>query len=167
MTGRDKREPSGDTRRRQRQNMAASVRSRLTTLAHARGEQTEYLLTRYALERLLYRLGQSAHAGEFILKGALLFTLWEGHPHRATRDLDLLGFGPSEADRIAQVFRDLCAIATEDDGLAFLADTVRVRPIREEREYGGMRVQLLAALGSARLRMQVDVGFGDVVTPDA
>ncbi|HEX5440139.1 MAG TPA: nucleotidyl transferase AbiEii/AbiGii toxin family protein, partial [Ktedonobacterales bacterium] len=71
--------------------MTASVRSRLTTLAHAQGEETEYVLMRYALERLLYRLGQSPHANTFILKGALLFTLWDGHPHRATRDLDLLG----------------------------------------------------------------------------
>ena len=73
--------------------MAASVRSRLTMLAHAEGEEPEYVLTRYALERLLYRLGRSTHAGAFVLKGALLFALWEGHPHRATRDLDLLGFG--------------------------------------------------------------------------
>ena len=147
--------------------MAASVRSRLTTLAHAQGEETEYMLTRYALERLLYRLGQSPHAGAFILKGAFLFTLWEGHPHRATRDLDLLGFGPNDVERIEQVFRELCMLPAEDDGLTFLPDTVHARPIREQQEYGGIRVLLQATLGAARLRVQADVGFGDVVTPSA
>lgn len=86
-------------------NMAASVRSRLTSLAHARGEETEYVLARYALERLLYRLGKSPYAGAFILKGALLFALWEGHPHRATRDLDLLSIGPPDVSRIEPPFR--------------------------------------------------------------
>ena len=146
-------------------NMAASVRTRLTALAHTRGEETEYVLTRFALERLLYRLAQSPHASTFILKGALLFALWEDHPHRATRDADLLGFGPPEVDRIAQVFRDLCAVPVDDDGLLFLPETVRARRIREQQEYGGIRVVLLAGLGTARLRAQVDVGFGDVVTP--
>lgn len=147
--------------------MAASVRSRLTTLAHTQGEEPEYVLTRYALERLLYRLGQSSHAGAFILKGAFLFALWEGHPHRATRDLDLLGFGPNDVNRIEQVFREICSLPVEDDGLTFLPETVRARPIREQHEYGGIRALLQATLGTARLRVQADVGFGDVVTPSA
>ncbi len=166
-------DPTGATnapdihRPRRRQNMAASVRSRLTTLAHIEGEEPEYLLTRYALERLLYRLGRSAYANTFILKGALLFVLWEGHPHRATRDLDLLGFGPHNVTHIEQVFKELCMLPVEDDGLTFLPDTVHARPIREQQEYGGVRVLLQAQLGTARLRVQADVGFGDVVTPDA
>jgi Nucleotidyl transferase AbiEii toxin, Type IV TA system len=131
--------------------MAASVRSRLTTLAHAQGEEAEYVLMRYALERLLYRLGQSPHANMYILKGALLFTLWEGHPHRATRDLDLLGFGVPDVRRMEQVFRDLCMLPVEDDGLTFLAETVHARPIREQQEYGGIRVLLQALLSTARL----------------
>ncbi len=146
-------------------NMAASVRTRLTALAHAQGEETEYLLTRYALERLLYRLAQSPYATTFVLKGALLFALWEDHPHRATRDVDLLGFGPPEVDRIEQIFRDLCALPVDDDGVTFLPETVHARRIREQQEYGGIRVILLAALGTVRLRLQADVGFGDVVTP--
>ncbi len=169
----EREDPTGATnapdthRHRRRQNMAASVRSRLTTLAHIEGEEPEYLLTRYALERLLYRLGRSAYASTFILKGALLFVLWEGHPHRATRDLDLLGFGPHDVTHIEQVFRELCMLPVEDDGLTFLPDTVHARPIREQQEYGGVRVLLQAQLGTARLRVQADVGFGDVVTPDA
>jgi predicted nucleotidyltransferase component of viral defense system len=174
MTGRDnesaKGRPgtSGYRRRNNMVNMAASVRSRLTTLAHAQGEEPEYVLTRYALERLLYRLGTSPHAGAFILKGALLFALWDGRPHRATRDLDLLGFGQPDVGRIEQVFRELCMLPVEDDGLAFLPETVHARPIREQQEYdGGIWVLLQATLGTARLRVQADVGFGDVVTPSA
>ncbi len=147
--------------------MAASVRSRLTMRAHAEGEEPEYVLTRYALERLLYRLGKSPHADAFILKGALLFALWEGRSHRATRDLDLLGFGSSDVNRVEQVFRELCVLPVEDDGLSFLPETVHARPIREQQEYGGIRVLLQATLGTARLRVQADVGFGDVVTPAA
>lgn len=147
--------------------MAASVRSRLTTLAHAQGEEPEYVLTRYALERLLYRVSQSPHTGSFILKGAFLFALWEGHPHRATRDLDLLGFGPNDVNRIERVFREICTVPVEDDGLTFPPETVHARPIREQQEYGGIRVLLQATLGTARLRVQADVGFGDVVTPSA
>lgn len=135
--------------------------------AHTEGEEPEYVLTRYALERLLYRLGTSQYADAFILKGALLFALWEGHPHRVTRDLDLLGFGSNDVERIEQVFRELCVLPVEDDGLSFLPETVHARPIREQQEYGGIRVLLQATLGTARLRVQADVGFGDVVTPAA
>jgi predicted nucleotidyltransferase component of viral defense system len=147
--------------------MAASVRSRLTTLAHAQGEEPEYLLMRFALDRFLYRLGRSPHADTFVLKGALLFALWESHPHRATRDLDLLGFGSPDVSHIEQVFRELCILQVEDYGLIFLPETVHVRPIREQQEYGGIRVLLQAKLGTARLRVQTDIGFGDVVTPPA
>jgi len=164
---RDAGDTPGASSHRRRQNMAASVRSRLTTLAHAQGEEPEYVLTRYALERLLYRLSQSPHTGAFILKGAFLFALWEGHPHRATRDLDLLGFGPNDVNCIEQVFRDICTVPVEGDGLTFLPETVHARPIREQQEYGGIRVLLQATLGTARLRVQADVGFGDVVTPAA
>jgi predicted nucleotidyltransferase component of viral defense system len=153
------------TGHRRRITMAASVRSRLTTLAHAQGEEPEYVLTRFALERLLYRLGRSSYADTFILKGALLFALWENRPHRATRDLDLLSFGPSDMDRIEHVFHELCTLPVEDDGLSFLPETVHARQIRERQEYGGIRVILQATLGTARLRVQADVGFGDVVTP--
>ena len=102
-----------------------------------------------------------------MLKGALLFALWEGHPHRATRDLDLLGFGSNDIGSVEQVFRELCALPVEDDGPIFLPETVHARPIREQQEYGGIRVLLQATLGTARLRVQADVGFGDVVTPAA
>lgn len=146
-------------------NLAASVHGRLLTLARQRREELEYLLTRYALERLLYRVGISPHAGQFVLKGAVLFAVWTDQPHRATRDLDLLGHGDPAPPRLVAIFRDLCALPIDGDGLVFDPTSVQASPIREDQEYEGVRVQLTARLGQARLPLQVDVGFGDAVTP--
>jgi hypothetical protein len=127
-----------------------------------------YLLSRYALERLLYRLGQSPYAEQFIVKGALLFALWQDQPHRPTRDLDLLGFGSEDAERIQRIFADICAMPVGDrDGLSFLSETLRVTPIRETQSYGGLRVEFWCLLGQTRIRVRVDIGFGDAVTPAA
>lgn len=146
-------------------DVGASVRSRLLRLARERGDDFQLLLTRYANERLLYRLAQSPHSASFILKGATLFTLWTGHPHRATRDVDLLGSGdPSEA-RIAAVLAEVLALDVGDDGLVFDAGSVEIGPIREDQEYGGVRVELMARVTAARVRLQIDIGFGDAVTP--
>lgn len=150
---------------KQPRNMAASVNHRLLNLARERGEDFSLLLTRYALERLLYRLAQSGYANQFILKGALLFSLWGDHPHRTTRDLDLLGSGSPEPARIEMIFRELCLAPVEEDGLAFLADSVRSTLMREDQEYNGLRINAVALLGRARIPLQIDIGFGDAVTP--
>jgi predicted nucleotidyltransferase component of viral defense system len=148
-----------------RKDVGASVRARLLRLARERGDDFQLLLTRYANERLLYRLARSPHGTSFILKGATLFTLWTGHPHRATRDIDLLGSGdPSEA-RIAAVFAEVIALDVEDDGVMFDAGSLEIGPIREDQEYGGVRVEIMARVTAARVRLQVDIGFGDAVTP--
>lgn len=146
-------------------NLAASVRQRLTNIAHARGEDFQFLLTQYALERLLYRLTQSAHAGVFVLKGAMLFQLWTGHSHRPTRDLDLLGHGEPSIARFEQIFRDVCRTGVADDGLTFLDTSVRAARIKESEEYQGIRLHIDARLANARIPLQIDVGFGDAITP--
>jgi predicted nucleotidyltransferase component of viral defense system len=145
-------------------NLAASVRQRLLNLAKARGEDFTFVLQRYALERLLFRLGQSRHAQAFVLKGAMLFPLWSGGPHRATKDMDLLGHGTPDLDRLVAVFREIVSTPAED-GLQFPPDTIRALAIREDAIYDGVRVTLMARLDAARLPLQVDVGFGDAVTP--
>lgn len=145
-------------------NRAASIRARLKQHADASQEDFNLTLTRYGIERLLYRLATSEHASDFVLKGALLFAIWYGQPHRPTRDADLLGFGPDDPERLAGVFRSLCT-QDVDDGIAFDAHTVRVSTIREEARYGGVRVDLRATLDAARIALQIDVGFGDAVTP--
>jgi len=147
-------------------NVAASVRRRLLNLAQERGEEFQLVLTRYAIERILYRLSRSTHRDRFILKGATLFAVWTGTPHRATRDLDLLGFGDNSPSQLAQVFREICAMDVGDEGLTFDTEGVRAAPIREDNIYGGIRVEFEAHLGSARISLQVDVGFGDAITPE-
>jgi len=146
------------------QNLAASVRARLLNIAKA--EQTDFnaVLVRYALERFLYRLGQSAHADHFVLKGAMLFNLWYAMPHRPTRDVDLLGFGPSDLASIAQTFREIVSVAAAD-GMVFDPASVMVEEIRKNAGYAGARVLVSAELARARCRVQVDIGFGDAVTP--
>jgi predicted nucleotidyltransferase component of viral defense system len=138
----------------------------LLRLARDRGEDFQHLLTRHANERLLYRLGESSHVSFFVLKGAALFTLWTGQPHRATRDLDLLGSGEPNEDHIRSVLAEVITLDVEDDGVVFDADSLSVGPIREEQAYGGLRAVLSASVSNARLRLQIDVGFGDAITPE-
>jgi Nucleotidyl transferase AbiEii toxin, Type IV TA system len=145
-------------------NVAASVRARLLNVAKAQGVDFNQVLVRFALERILYRMAQSPHADRFLLKGALLFTLWYDMPHRATRDADLLGFGASDLDSVAQAFRDIAAVAV-DDGIVFDPASVTVEEIRKEAGYGGVRVIVAGDLARARCKNQIDVGFGDAVTP--
>ena len=145
-------------------NISASVRDRL--LNKARAEKLDYnlLLTRYALERMLYRLSISKQRDQFLLKGALLFDLWFDVPHRPTHDADFLGFGSAEIPHIEEIFRDICRIEVED-GIAFQPDTVKAAEIRKEANYAGVRVTLQGMLDSARCPVQIDIGFGDAVVP--
>ena len=145
-------------------NRAASIRARLKNRADAEKQDFDLVLTRFGLERLLYRLSVSRHAPSYLLKGALLFALWYDAPLRPTRDADLLGFGPDDVESARAVFRETCAIEA-DDGIVFDAGSVRAERIRKEAGYGGVRVVLRATLEGARISLQVDIGFGDVVTP--
>ena len=145
-------------------NVAASIRARLKQHAGAQQQDFNLTLTRYGLERLLYRLSISPHANRYLLKGALLFSLWFDQPHRPTRDADLLGFGPDDIESAVLAFREMCQIEV-DDGLAFDPASVKGTTIRKEAGYGGVRVDVLATLDGARIALQVDIGFGDAVTP--
>lgn len=148
-------------------HLDASVRARLTNHAKAQGETVQFVLLRYAIERLLYRLSQSASADRFILKGAMLFSVWATVPYRATGDLDLLGVGDSTAARLVEIFKAVCETAVPPDGVEFLADTVRADQVREHDAYQGVRVMLEARIAGARLFVQIDIGFGDVIVPPA
>ena len=145
-------------------NISASVRDRLLNKARAEKLDFNLLLTRYALERMLYRLSISKQCDQFLLKGALLFDLWFDVPHRPTHDADFLGFGSAEIPHIEEIFRDICRIEVED-GIAFQPDTVKAAEIRKEANYAGVRVTLLGMLDSARCAVQIDIGFGDAVVP--
>ena len=148
-----------------KRDLAASVKFRLLTMARERSEELQYVLMRYAIERLLCRISQSPHAERFILKGAILSSGWEGGAYRATKDLDLLGCGENSPDALAQVFREVARADVEPDGLVFDPKTIVSEPIREEASYPGVRIHIIAHMGKARIPLQVDIGFGDPVTP--
>lgn len=148
-------------------NVAASVRQRLLDQARSKRVDFNLLLTRYGLERFLYRLGCSEYRERFILKGAMLFPLWGVVSYRSTRDVDLLGYGESEIAALVQVFRMICQTEVADDGVIFDPASVQAEDIRDQMEYGGTRIKLNADLAGARIHLQVDIGFGDVVTPAA
>lgn len=145
-------------------NLAASIRARLKQRADATGQEFNLLLTHYGLERLLYRLSISTYAPSFLLKGALLFSLWYDQPHRPTRDADLMGFGAEDVDSAVAAFREICGIVISD-GIAFDVASIKGTEIRKHAGYGGVRIDMLAELDGARIALQVDIGFGDAVTP--
>ena len=146
-------------------NLPASILARLLTLAKQRGDDYSLLLNRFALERLLLRISTSPHANRFLLKGALLFALWYDEPHRPTRDADLLGFGADDEANLIATFRDIAAMEV-GDGIVFDLESVKADAIREGNTYGGTRITLVARIGSTRCALQIDVGFGDAVTPE-
>ncbi len=147
-------------------NIAASVRQRLLNRARAEGRPFSELLQYFALERFLYRLGRSSYSNRFVLKGALMFGVWQGPFSRPTRDVDLLGHVEHTVERVTTVMRAICRQSVpEDDGLRFDADSVTGERIVEAASYEGVRVKLVAYLEDARVLVQIDVGFGDPLVP--
>jgi hypothetical protein len=146
-------------------NLAASVKARLLALAQRRDETFNLLVVRFGIERMLYRLSVSPHADRFLLKGAVLFAVWDEKAHRPTRDVDLLAFGPTEMSGMAEVFREIVQTPVPPDGLVFDPDSIRTEQIREDDTYGGVRVRLQAWLGKGEVPLQVDLAAGDAVTP--
>lgn len=148
-------------------NVAHSVAQRLLNISKSSGEAHSFLLMRYGVERLLFRIGQSAYSGIFILKGATLFLIWHGHGYRTTKDIDFLGVGTPDAEKLTDIFKELCKpdlLAV--DGLAFLPESVRATSIQNDREFQGIRINLRALLERARIDLQVDIGFGDAISPE-
>lgn len=147
-------------------NIGASVRARLLNLSKANGQSFDLVLTRFALERLLFRLSLSRYADRFVLKGAMLLMSWFEDPHRGTRDLDLLGFGDPNPEAMLVTFREILA-QDSGDGVEFDTVALRVDRIREEIEYGGLRLRTTASIAGARINLTIDVGFGDALEPGA
>jgi len=128
-------------------------------------EDFNLLLSRYGMERFLYRLSISPHNDRFILKGASLFLVWKGQNYRVTRDADFLGFGNADTEQLADVFRDICRVEFQRDGMIYLPESLNAEDIREDQEYDGVRITLVGMLNQARIPLQVDIGFGDAITP--
>lgn len=146
-------------------DIGASVRQRLLNRARAEGRPFQELLQYFAMERFLYRLAKSAFADLFVLKGALLLTVWKAPVTRRTMDIDLAGRTSNELDHIRSVIAELCESVTEPDALEFDPASIEVKRIKEDAEYEGVRVRCQGTLAKARIPMQIDIGFGDVIVP--
>ena len=149
-------------------NIGASVRQRLLNKARESGRPFSELVQYFAMERFLYRLSKSEHAEKFILKGALMLAAWKAPLLRPTMDIDVLGRTANDMEAILAIVKEICAVVVErEDGLVFNAATVQGERIAEAAEYEGVRVRFRATLDAARVPMQLDVGFGDVLVPAA
>jgi hypothetical protein len=146
-------------------NVAASVKQRLLNRAREQKEDFNLLLTKYGLERILFRIGRSPYKDSFVLKGALLFELWTEQRYRPTRDADFLSKGDNNPERYQQIFEEICDMKVADDGIRFDRGTVKVEKIKEDQDYEGLRVTFTGFMEAARLPVQIDIGFGDAVTP--
>lgn len=142
-----------------------SVRQKLLDVSISKDVDYNIVLIWYGFERFLYRLSKSRYSDQFILKGAMLFAVWARQPLRPTKDLDLMAYGDASAENIAKVFTEICQTKVDDDGVVFNTNSMAIDAIREDQEYDGQRVKLLAKLGNAKIRLQIDIGFGDAVTP--
>ena len=155
------------TKRQPPKDVAASVRQRLLNKAHADNRPFNELLQYYAMERFLFRLGVSEHAVKFVLKGALLFTAWRAPASRPTADIDLLGRTSNAVDAIVGIVADVCTVEVEPDGLVFDTRSIAAERIAEDADYQGIRVRFRGNLGTARIALQLDIGFGDIIVPRA
>ena len=147
-------------------DVAASIKGRLLNQAKAHREEFERTLARFAAERLLFRLGASAVRNRCILKGASLLAVWLPDPYRATRDIDVLAAGPTDAAAIRSLVEEICAVACPEDALRFDLSELVVETIRPEEEYSGKRARFRARLGNARIPVQLDIGFGDALAAE-
>ncbi len=146
-------------------NLTASIHQRLLNQARTTGRPFDELLQYYAIERFLYRLAKSPHRDRFVLKGALIFTAWGVPLSRPTRDVDLLAYTGNTVENVTAIIQEICRQEVEPDGMVFDPETVSGEIIKEQAEYQGIRMRLLAHLGRARVNMQIDMGFADVVSP--
>lgn len=152
-------------------NIGASVRQKLLNYSQTHGVNYNFLLLRYASERFLYRLGRSVHGERFVLKGAALYAVWQSEsasmPSRPTRDVDFWSAGAPEAELIIATLREVLANPVEDDGMIFDANSIVGENRRINEEYPGCKIEIDASLDGARLRVSIDFGFGDAITPQA
>ena len=151
--------------RRPLRNVAASVRTKLLNRARANDEDFQFLLQRYAAERFLHRLGVSEYRSHLVLKGAMLLALWGESTYRPTRDLDFTAYGDSRQSGVRSAIRAICAVPVVDDGIVFDVETLRMEPIREDAEYSAVRSHFWSKIGSARLQVRIDIGFGNAIEP--
>jgi len=148
-------------------NLPASVKQRLLNISKQKMIEFNVLLTKYALERLLYRISVSSYRKRFVLKGALLFWAWEEDLHRTTLDADFLDIESPSLEGLSSAFQTICETKAEPDGLCFLPESVRAEEIRGRAAFRGIRINLTGMLGKAKVPLQIDLGYGDALVPPA
>ena len=147
------------------ENIATSVHQRLLNKAKESSRPFNELLQHFANERFIYRLSKSRHADRFILKGALMFSTWSGAPSRPTMDIDLLVTIDNSLETVVVAMKNVCRKRVAADGMSFNAETMTAVRITEGTEHEGVRVRVRGGLGNARVSLQIDIGFGDVIVP--
>src|SRR5579872_195034 len=147
-------------------NVAASLRAKLLEHTRQTKQDFQFVLDRWVGERFLFRLGQSKRREQFVLKGATLFLIWRGQLPRPTRDVDLLGYGSPQVEDVVALMKEICLLEV-NDGIVFQSNAIQGEPIREDAEYHGVRAWVPASLDGARSKLQIDIGFGDAVSPEA
>lgn len=146
-------------------NVAASIRQKLLNLSHSQGRPFDEVLQFYAMERFLYRISLSEHNDKLILKGALMLIAWQAPSSRPTADLDFLGRHANDPEAIVAMVKKICSEVVEDDGLTFSTESIAAELITEDADYQGVRVRFMGTLENARIPMQLDIGFGDILLP--
>jgi len=147
-------------------NKIASIQARLKAFSRENGQNHQLTLTRYFQERLLYRLSLSSHRESFLLKGGALLFAWRGIATRPTLDVDLLGQHTSnDLVTLKEIFQQICSLESAEDGVVFEVEQLEVGEILKEGNYSGIRIKVPVKLGKISQRLQVDIGFGDAVTP--
>ena len=158
-------ENAGAKKRQGERNPGASIQQRLRNRAKTTGEDAALLLIRYINERFLYRLSVSPYRDRFVLRGATLFSIWTPGPHRATRDIDLLASGDNAPEAMRDIIIRVCQEPVQGDGVAFLTETLNIEERSAERIYPGLHIEMTAALGTSRPRLEIDIAFGEAALP--
>lgn len=148
-------------------NIPASIHARLLDRAKQDKRPFNELLQYFAMDRFLFRWTRTTHATLFVLKGAMMLRVWNASESRPTMDIDMLGKRHNDEQTITKIIRDVIAIDVESDGLVFDPDSVTVIRIAEDVNYHGLRINFRGRLGNAQIAMQVDIGYGDVIYPEA
>ncbi|MEW6737692.1 MAG: nucleotidyl transferase AbiEii/AbiGii toxin family protein [Acidobacteriota bacterium] len=146
-------------------DLAASVRARLLQYSKNTGRSFNEILLYYSIERFLFRLSCSKYRERLILKGGLLIQILQGQHGRTTKDIDLLGRLDNSLENIKTIIRECVTLEVPNDGIVFIADSIRTEEIAKDSEYQGVRVNLNWTLGQIKQTLKLDIGFGDAVVP--
>jgi len=154
------------TQRVSGKDLSISILSHLRTRMRSTGEDFQYILARYVLERLMVRISLSAYSNRFIVKGAMLFLLWDQIPFRSTLDLDLTLDSMTSQSELIRIFTEMMIISIKEDAVIFLPSSLSIEPIREQEAYSGFRLHLRAQLGKTVTPVHIDIGFAEAITPN-